>query len=117
MAITRWDPFRDITTLQDRVNRLFGDSLARWSGPEEGTYGAWMPPVEIFEKEDNLVLRAELPGIAQKDIELHVENGTDLEANWRKTWRAIVQLADHRRKVLATTQPPFGEQLREIRRC
>ena len=76
MAITRWDPFRDITTLQDRVNRLFGDSLARWSGPEEGTYGAWMPPVEIFEKEDNLVLRAELPGIAQKDIELHVENGT-----------------------------------------
>ena len=76
MAITRWDPFRDITTLQDRVNRLFGDSLARWSGPEEGAYGTWMPPVEIFEKEDNLVLRAELPGIAQKDIELHVENGT-----------------------------------------
>lgn len=74
MAITRFDPFRDIATLQDRINRAFGDSLARWGG-EEGTFGTWLPPVEIFEKEDNLVIRAELPGMSQKDIELNVENG------------------------------------------
>ena len=74
MVITRWDPYRDVVTLQDRINRMFGDSLAR-SGVEEGTYGAWTPPVEIFEKEDTLVLRAELPGMLQEDIELHVENG------------------------------------------
>ena len=72
MAIMRWDPYRDVTTLQDRVNRLFGDSLAR---AEEDTYGSWLPPVEIFEKEENLVLRAEMPGMNQKDIELRVENG------------------------------------------
>ena len=74
MNIVRWDPFRDVVTLQDRVNRLFGDSLSRLN-PEEGTWGAWAPPVEIFEKEDTLVLRAELPGMTQKEIELQVENG------------------------------------------
>lgn len=67
MQITRWDPFRDITTMQDRINRLFGE--------QESTYGTWLPPVEIFEIEDNLVMRAEVPGMVQKDIELAVENG------------------------------------------
>ena len=57
MTIMRWDPYRDITTLQVRVNRLFGDSLAQ---ADNGTYGTWLPPVEIFEKEENLVLRAEM---------------------------------------------------------
>ena len=72
VAIARFDPFRDITTLQDRVNRLFGASLAN---ADESTYGSWNPPVEIFEKEENLVLRAEMPGMKEKDIELRVENG------------------------------------------
>lgn len=76
MTITRWDPFRDITTLQGRINRLFGDSLSRANGETDTVYGTWVPPVEIFEKEDNLVLRAEIPGMNQKDIELQVENGT-----------------------------------------
>ena len=76
MAIVRWDPYRDVTTLQGRINRLFGDSLARWgAGEEESTFGTWAPPVEIFEKEDHLVLRAELPGMNEKDIDLNVENG------------------------------------------
>jgi len=61
-----------MTSLQDRVNRLFGDSLSR---AEEGTYGTWLPPVEIFEKDENLVVRAEMPGVSEKDIELSVENG------------------------------------------
>jgi HSP20 family protein len=74
MTITRWTPLRDIATLQDRIERMFGDPQY-WGAREEGTYGGWIPPVEIFEKEDNLVLRAEIPGMTQKDIELHVENG------------------------------------------
>ena len=74
MFIARWEPSHDMTTLQQRVNRIFGDSLARWSSDESG-FGTWMPPVEIFEKEDTLILRAEVPGMSQKDIDLHVENG------------------------------------------
>ena len=67
MAITRWD-------LQSRINRLFGDPFARW-GDDLGSSDMWAPPVEIFEKEDNLVMRAELPGMTEKDIEVQVENG------------------------------------------
>jgi len=71
MHIMRWDPFRDVATLQNRVNDLFGDSLSR----AEGTYGTWLPPVEIFEKDESLFLRAEIPGMNEKDIDLQVENG------------------------------------------
>ena len=74
MAIVRWDPFRDVTTLQDRINRLFSESLPRWGG-EEGTWGSWVPAVDIYEKEDNLVLKAELPGMSEKEIDIRVENG------------------------------------------
>jgi len=60
-TLTRWDPFRDILTLQDRVNRLFGDSFTRLPAAEAA--GAWFPPVDILEEGDQLVLRAELPGV------------------------------------------------------
>ena len=70
MRIMRWDPFRDMSTLQNRVNDLFGDSLAH----AEDTFGNWTPPVEIFEQDETLVLRAEMPGMNEKDIELQVEN-------------------------------------------
>lgn len=71
MHIMRWDPLRDITTLHSRMNDLFGDSLAR----AEGNFGNWLPPVEILEKDENLVMRAEIPGMSEKDIDLTVENG------------------------------------------
>lgn len=74
MAIVRFDPFRDLATLQDRMGRVFGD-VTRLTGTEDATWGNWIPAVDIFEKEDNLVLRAELPGMKEKDIDVHVENG------------------------------------------
>jgi HSP20 family protein len=73
MTIVRWDPFRDMTTLQDRVNRLFGDVMR--SATDDSSWGNWVPPVDIFEKEDCLVLKAELPGMKEKDIDINVENG------------------------------------------
>src|SRR5213593_3272687 len=74
MAIVRFDPFRDVTTLQDRMNRLFGD-LTRFGGRDDASWSNWSAAVDIFEKEDSLVLRAELPGMKEKDIDVHVENG------------------------------------------
>src|SRR5262245_33424138 len=71
MHIMRWDPFRDLTTLQGRMNDLFGDSHSR----AEATYGTWLPAVEIFEKDEALHLRAELPGMSEKEMDLQVENG------------------------------------------
>src|SRR6059036_2028489 len=74
MTLVRFNPFRDISGMQDRMSRLFGD-MSRETGGDETTWGAWAPAVDIFEKEDCLVLKAELPGMKEKDINVHVENG------------------------------------------
>jgi HSP20 family protein len=78
IAIVRWEPFRDLMTVQDRMNRIFDDAFrgAARPGTEEdwALGGTWAPAVDIFEHEGNLVLKAELPGIDPKDVEVHVEN-------------------------------------------
>jgi HSP20 family protein len=71
-TVTRWDPFRDLLSLQDRVGRLFGDTLSRFPGE---TVSPWAPPVDIHEEADRIVLRAEIPGVNKDDIEVKVENG------------------------------------------
>lgn len=73
MTLVRWDPFREMAALSDRLNRVLSDNPAFARTNE--TYGAWMPPVDIFERNDQLVLRAELPGMNRDDIDLRVENG------------------------------------------
>ncbi|MFQ5700877.1 MAG: Hsp20/alpha crystallin family protein [Acidobacteriota bacterium] len=75
MALTRWDPFRDLVTLQERMNRLFEDSMARSNTTDqEMAMGAWTPSVDIFETPEKVVLRADLPGIPEEDIDLRIEN-------------------------------------------
>jgi HSP20 family protein len=75
MNIVRFDPFRDLVALQDRVNRVFGD-YRRWDD-DLATRGSWVPPVDIFENEKHeLVLKAELPDVNREDISLKVENST-----------------------------------------
>jgi HSP20 family protein len=74
MSITRYDPFRDLRSLQDEVNRLFSTNIGRGFGDEGLSRGAWMPSVDIFENKDSIVLEAELPGMNREDFELTVEN-------------------------------------------
>ncbi len=77
MSLTRWDPFRDLVNLQERMNRLFEDSLSRSkTTDQEMPMGAWTPPVDIFETPEMVILRADLPGIDQKDIDVRIENST-----------------------------------------
>lgn len=75
MAIVRWEPFRDLVTTQDHFNRLFNDVFSRAFG--EGARGAsgWTPAVDIYETDQNVVLKAELPGVDPKDVEIRVEDG------------------------------------------
>jgi HSP20 family protein len=82
MAIVRWDPLRDLMSIQERVGRLLADAPARW-GADEG-YGAWAPPVDIFEKGDALVIRAEMPGVDRSDIDVRIENGVLMLKGERK---------------------------------
>src|SRR5882762_10542341 len=74
MTIVRYDPFRDLRTLQEEVNRLFSTNMTRAFGDEGIGRGAWNPSVDIYENKDQIVLEAELPGMKQEDFELTVEN-------------------------------------------
>ncbi len=75
MTIARFDPYREFSTLQDRLNRLFGDVYVR--DEDVSRRGNWVPPVDIFETEGHdLVIKAELPDMKREDIEVTVENST-----------------------------------------
>jgi HSP20 family protein len=71
MNAVKYDPFRELRSLQDEMTRLFAGS---GSGREEMLHGAWSPRVDIFENKDHLVLEAELPGMNRDDFELSFEN-------------------------------------------
>jgi HSP20 family protein len=97
MAITRFDPFRDLAVLQDRMNRMFNDSYGN-RGQEDHMLnrGTWVPPVDIYELDGELVLKAELPDMQREDIDVTVENSTLTIRGERKLDHEIKQESFHR---------------------
>lgn len=76
MSIVRFDPFRDLAQMQDRINRIFGDVYTRQQ-EDLGQRGAWLPAVDIFETGDQaIVIKAEVPGVSRDDIDIRVEHNT-----------------------------------------
>ena len=77
--LTRWEPLREFSAMQDRMNRmnrLFRESYSP-EGPEEAlTTTSFAPPVDIYEDEHNITLKLEVPGIDEKDIDVRVEGNT-----------------------------------------
>jgi len=63
-------------TTQDRFNRLFNRTFSQVFDEEDGKLGAWAPPVDIFETDQNVVVKAEVPGIDPRDVEVRVEGNT-----------------------------------------
>ncbi len=72
-TITRWEPFRGLSTLQDQMNRLFEDTLFRGRS-NESALTTWAPAVDIYETENALVVKADLPDVNEKDLDIQVEN-------------------------------------------
>ena len=72
-AITRWDQSRGLTSLQDQVNRLFEDNFTR-DRSGHADLATWAPPVDIYETENELVIKADLPDLQDKDIDVRIEN-------------------------------------------
>ena len=73
MSLITYDPFRELRSLQDEVNRVFTGTFNR--GGESGMMrGAWNPSVDIFENTDQIVLEAELPGLSSEDVNISIEN-------------------------------------------
>lgn len=75
MALVKYNPFKDLRAMQEEMNHLLDLAWNRESG-EELTDGVWQPPVDIYEKDSAVVIKAEVPDIDQKDIEVRIENGT-----------------------------------------
>jgi HSP20 family protein len=77
MTLTKWDPFKDLLSLQDRMNRLFDESVRNVKPGDEALSSAiWSPAVDIYETDDEVVVKAELPEVNQKDIDIQIENNT-----------------------------------------
>jgi HSP20 family protein len=94
-VLTRWNPYRDLNSLQHRMNRLFD---AQFGGREESltagafvppreeslTAGAFVPPVDVYEDEHSVQLKLEVAGVAEKDLDIKVENNTLTVSGERK---------------------------------
>jgi HSP20 family protein len=73
-VLTRWEPFREFSTLQDRMNRLFRESYSDPARDESLVASSFAPAVDVYEDEHNVSLKIEVPGIDEKDIDIRVEN-------------------------------------------
>jgi HSP20 family protein len=100
MAIVRWEPFRDLVSIQDRMNRIFEDAFRGSSrtGAEDdwSLSGSWAPAVDVFEQDGNIVMKAELPGVDPKDVDIRVENNTLSLRGERKVDKEIKRDDYHR---------------------
>jgi HSP20 family protein len=72
MKLVRWDPLQEFLAMSNRFNRPINDPYAQRT---EDSFGAWAPPVDIFERQDQLVIRAEVPGVHKEDMDVRIENG------------------------------------------
>ena len=76
MAVVKWDPFRDLVSIQDRMNKLFEQTLSRSRGEEGASATTWTPSVDIYETTDTIVMKAELPGVTREDIQIQIHENT-----------------------------------------
>jgi HSP20 family protein len=75
-VLTRFEPFREFSTLQDRINRVFRDSYSGGGQEDSLTTSSFAPAVDVYEDEHKISLKIEVPGIDEKDIDIRVENNT-----------------------------------------
>jgi HSP20 family protein len=71
MAIVRWEPAREVDSLQTEVNRVFDAFFGQGTGPSR----RWVPAMDLVETEDHLVLKADLPGLSRDDVEIEIKDG------------------------------------------
>jgi HSP20 family protein len=88
-TLSRWEPFRGAATLQDQVNRLFNDVFER--NQHESSLSTWAPAVDIYETEHELVVKADLPDIDPKELDIRVENNVLTIRGERKFEKSVSQ--------------------------
>ena len=99
MSIVRWDPFRDVVALQDRINRMFDDAFPRSrSAHDENDLCNWRPAVDIYEDEGNVVVNVELPGVRKEDVSVEVKDNILTIKGERFTDQSIDEESYYRRE-------------------
>ena len=97
MSLAQWDPFRELLSRQERMNRLFDQTFSRSRSPAgEFDGGTWSPTVDLYESQDNLILKAEWPGGEQSEIELRVDSNRISFRGERHLKEAVIQESFHR---------------------
>ena len=96
MAIVRWEPFRDLVSAQRDFDRLFREAFSNQHADTELSTRSWAPPVDIYETEEAIVLKAELPGVESKDVEVRVEDNTLYLKGERKFEKEVKEQNYHR---------------------
>ena len=97
MAIVRWDPFRDLAEVQERVNRALGDFYGTRGSDDVMRRGAWIPPVDIYEGQNHeMIIKAEMPDIRQEDLDIRVEDNTLTITGEKKLDESVKQDQFHR---------------------
>jgi HSP20 family protein len=86
MALVRWEPVRELTSLQDEMNRLFNTFFdTPRPGGNGGTMRRWVPAMDLVETDDHFVLRADLPGLSEEDVNIEVEDNVLTVSGERKS--------------------------------
>ncbi len=98
MAVSRWDPFRDLMSIQGELNRLFGRTYGGEAGGREqmGAGGQWVPPLDVYETKDKFVVTLELPGIEPDTVDVTVEDSTLNVSGAREFYKDVREEAFHR---------------------
>lgn len=90
MALIRWDPFRDLLSLQDRMDRLFEENVTRNNVFEEAlTTGIWSPVVDIYETDEKVIIKVELPGMTKSDVVIEINENNLVLRGERKFQKDI----------------------------
>jgi HSP20 family protein len=96
MAIVRWEPLRELASIQNEMNRLFGTVFDAPTPSNGNTLRRWMPAMDLVETEEHFVLRADLPGLAEEDVTLEVEDNVLTVSGERKAEHETTKEGYHR---------------------
>ena len=107
MALVRWDPAREVDTLQSEVNRLFDTFFSGRPG-EGGAMRRWAPAMDLLETDEHLVLRADLPGLDREDVNVEIKDGVLTVSGERKVER------EERGKDFYRAERAFGSFSRSL---
>jgi HSP20 family protein len=112
MSLVRWDPFKNMATLQDRINRLFDDAFPRSAGGDEDlSASAWHPLVDIFETDQGVSILVDLPGVNKEDVSVEVkENVLTIQGERRPDQEVADDRYFRRERAFGVFQRSFATQ-------